>query len=286
MTTEWSGKMEGSAESGGTNFLSDPFGTVNSWIDAYTGKSNVDAQRQINQQQLAFSQHIYDQSRADALADWERQNKYNLPSEIMKRLKDAGLNPNLIYGSANNNVASNIRSGQFNQPNLQAPQWKNGGPIGAASDMLMTFMSARRSKADIDLIDANTSIAEQKALGERLDNERKAFLMPQSKWTGKKFTELEEQLLNRELEINRGISNKATLDAYRGSNELQKFDNLAQDLINKEQDEGIKRVMKNNLQNQGKIIESELKIYEDFLPKGSSEYMRMATYLLINGIKR
>ena len=31
---------------------------------------------------------------------WKMQNRYNLPSEQMKRLKAAGLNPNLIYGSS------------------------------------------------------------------------------------------------------------------------------------------------------------------------------------------
>lgn len=31
---------------------------------------------------------------------WKMQNKYNLPSAQMQRLKDAGLNPNLIYGSS------------------------------------------------------------------------------------------------------------------------------------------------------------------------------------------
>jgi hypothetical protein len=36
--------------------------------------------------------------RATALADWERQNKYNDPSQQMARLKAAGLNPNLVYG--------------------------------------------------------------------------------------------------------------------------------------------------------------------------------------------
>lgn len=31
---------------------------------------------------------------------WKMQNQYNLPKNQMQRLKDAGLNPNLIYGSS------------------------------------------------------------------------------------------------------------------------------------------------------------------------------------------
>lgn len=33
-----------------------------------------------------------------ALEDWKMQNEYNSPAAQMQRLKDAGLNPNLVYG--------------------------------------------------------------------------------------------------------------------------------------------------------------------------------------------
>ncbi|MDR1941429.1 MAG: hypothetical protein LBQ47_03810 [Endomicrobium sp.] len=32
---------------------------------------------------------------------WNRTNEYNSPSAVMQRLKDAGLNPNLVYGHGN-----------------------------------------------------------------------------------------------------------------------------------------------------------------------------------------
>lgn len=35
---------------------------------------------------------------------WDKQNAYNLPSAQMQRLKDAGLNPRLIYGSGSSNT--------------------------------------------------------------------------------------------------------------------------------------------------------------------------------------
>lgn len=41
---------------------------------------------------------------------WQMQNEYNTPANQMKRLQEAGLNPNLIYGSgsANTGVAGSI----------------------------------------------------------------------------------------------------------------------------------------------------------------------------------
>lgn len=45
-----------------------------------------------------FVREMYGRQRADALADWEKENAYNSPAAQMARLKEAGLNPNLIYG--------------------------------------------------------------------------------------------------------------------------------------------------------------------------------------------
>ncbi|AXH76189.1 MAG: DNA pilot protein [Microviridae sp.] len=53
---------------------------------------NVDKTNQANRE-LAEYQYSKD------LEMWNRGNAYNNPIEQMKRLKDAGLNPNLIYGS-------------------------------------------------------------------------------------------------------------------------------------------------------------------------------------------
>ena len=63
---------------------------------------------------------MYDRQRVDALADWNRQNQYNSPSEQMKRFKEAGLNPHLIYGQTQ--TAQPIRSVDAKPANLNAPQ--------------------------------------------------------------------------------------------------------------------------------------------------------------------
>jgi hypothetical protein len=42
----------------------------------------------------------YNRQRRDNLADWHRQNIYNSPVEQMARLKEAGLNPALMYGKS------------------------------------------------------------------------------------------------------------------------------------------------------------------------------------------
>jgi len=79
---------------------------------------------------------------------WKMQNAYNTPKEQMKRLQDAGLNPNLIYGSgqANTGVAGSIA------PSRPAPyNIKNPVPLQAA---LLTSqiknMEAQTAKTNAD----------------------------------------------------------------------------------------------------------------------------------------
>jgi len=53
---------------------------------------------------------------------WNMQNAYNTPKAQMGRLKDAGLNPNLIYGSnANTGVAGSIAPSKASPYNIQNP---------------------------------------------------------------------------------------------------------------------------------------------------------------------
>lgn len=55
--------------------------SLNSVWDDFTGNSAVDKQNEYN------------------LRMWNMQNEYNTPANQMKRYREAGLNPNLIYGS-------------------------------------------------------------------------------------------------------------------------------------------------------------------------------------------
>ena len=53
---------------------------------------------------------------------WNMQNAYNTPKQQMARLKDAGLNPNLIYGSnANTGVAGSVSPSKASPYNVQNP---------------------------------------------------------------------------------------------------------------------------------------------------------------------
>lgn len=60
-----------------------------------------------------FAREMYWTERNNALADWNMQNEYNSPSAQMERLKEAGLNPFLVYGNGGSAIqAATVRGGQ------------------------------------------------------------------------------------------------------------------------------------------------------------------------------
>lgn len=66
-----------------------------------------------NKKQREWSRSMYDLQREHALSDWKEQNEFNSPESQMRRLKAAGLNPNLVYGQgAVANSSSQVRSSQ------------------------------------------------------------------------------------------------------------------------------------------------------------------------------
>ena len=71
---------------------------------------NYAAQADINKRTQKYNREMYERQRADSLSDWTRQNEYNSPTSQMARLREAGLNPNLVYGKGADNTAQAIRS--------------------------------------------------------------------------------------------------------------------------------------------------------------------------------
>lgn len=55
-----------------------------------------------NQIQRNYEQFNYAQQKIDALNFWKMSNQYNSPEQQMQRLKQAKLNPNLVYGNGAN----------------------------------------------------------------------------------------------------------------------------------------------------------------------------------------
>ena len=59
---------------------------------------------------LAFQERMYKQQVEDSKQMWLMQQAYNLPSAQMQRLKDAGLNPLLMYGQGGTSLTASSQA--------------------------------------------------------------------------------------------------------------------------------------------------------------------------------
>lgn len=57
---------------------------------------------------------LMDKQYEQAVEQWHRQNEYNSPQAQMQRFKDAGLNPDLIYGQMGNGAPAQMMSSEQN----------------------------------------------------------------------------------------------------------------------------------------------------------------------------
>lgn len=119
------------------------------------------------------------QARAYDLKMWNLQNEYNSPQNQMARLQEAGLNPNLAYGSGN--VSGNVTS---SAPKAPIPRVENTmsnvSILPIVLDALAAYNATRTTDANIRLQDANTRLAEEKIKSEQ---ERAPWIKSQNIYT-------------------------------------------------------------------------------------------------------
>lgn len=87
-------------------------GIFNSSQQAKYSKRNTDRQIQANWD-LANLKYQKD------LEQWYRENAYNAPDEQMRRLRNAGLNPNLVYGTGTVTGNTTTSGPRFDRPDVE-----------------------------------------------------------------------------------------------------------------------------------------------------------------------
>lgn len=119
---------------------------------------NAGAQGAMNAKTRRWNEKIMAWQRGDALADWAMQNEYNHPSSQMARLREAKLNPNLVYGTGA--VANNAGAVK----GASAPSWNPRAPSVDAGSAISSYMSVEMQKQQIDNLRKTNTVLEQEAL--------------------------------------------------------------------------------------------------------------------------
>lgn len=81
------------------------------------------------------------------LTMWNMNNAYNDPSAQMQRLKAAGLNPNLVYGSGN--VVGNTSNGGYGNFETDVVGQKGESPVLAYQRLMSNDATIRNTEAEI-----------------------------------------------------------------------------------------------------------------------------------------
>ena len=142
--------LTGPLISGGTSILGSLFGGL------FTGSQNRASQR--------FAREMYGLQRQHALEDFRRVNDYNHPSNVMKRLQAAGINPITAFGkgSASGGVASPIRN-----PDVQSAQFRTPDMTGlntAGTRFMDQYYNMEIRQAQHDNLKADNTVKLQEAL--------------------------------------------------------------------------------------------------------------------------
>lgn len=137
---------------GGTALLG---GAMSLFGGKKTNDKNLQIARENNQAQMDLAKYQADQN----LNLWNLNNEYNTPEAQMQRYKDAGLNPNLIYGSGSASAGNSSSPAKgYDAPTLQRAEVHNYMP--QASQLLMNglqqAMQIKKTQAEIDSIRQNT----------------------------------------------------------------------------------------------------------------------------------
>lgn len=119
------------------------------------------------EKQRQWNEQMQDKANAWNLDMWNRTNDYNAPSEQIKRMREAGLNP-LFYG-LDGSSASSVQSAQaLGYDRASVSSFDNPLTAGVAG-----ASQALSLKKDIELKNAQLDKLQQDTEGVRLDNEFK-----------------------------------------------------------------------------------------------------------------
>lgn len=134
--------------------------------------------------QYQYQSKLMDKQNNFALSMYNMDNRYNSPVMQRARLEEAGLNPNLMYGSGG---VSNVSGGAPGSASGQAPHVDYGKPSEVMSNVMQyalvnaqtdkmneeTRLAAERAESEAisrELMLANARLAMSRSLGQDIDN--------------------------------------------------------------------------------------------------------------------
>lgn len=176
------------------------------------------SQYMANQQSMDVARYQNDWN----LMMWKLNNKYNSPLEQIKRLKEAGLNPNLVYGSGN--VGGNASSTPPQAAGASIGAYTNFGDFGASAGV-DTYMRMKLLESDLQSKEvergkmaAETGLLGARAAGEGLENSLRQLRLARTEQEREFWSEDIKANLKLKLASIRQMTTGADLNVAREQN--------------------------------------------------------------------
>lgn len=151
--------MLGAIIAGGASLLGSALGFGS---QKKTNKANMELAKYQNEWQTQENEKAYQRN----LQMWNLQNEYNSPTQQMARLRTAGLNPNLVYGSGvtGNSAGSapQYQPADIKRAELSSYRGWNQGLTDAVSN----FLAYRSNRAQVENMEAQNSLIRQQTATE------------------------------------------------------------------------------------------------------------------------
>lgn len=203
-----------------------PIGAIIGGLGSLAGSMiGANAQRQANIQnmQLAKYQNNWqtaenEKAYARSVEMWNMQNAYNAPTAQMSRLRQAGLNPNLVYGSG---VTGNSAGSapQYQPAKIQRATMEpyRGWNLGL-SDAASMYMAMRQNKAQVENMEAQNKLIKEQARTEGIRQGNIAMATARSGFDLDLARELKDVSVGRAI-AEKNLSEASAAGAWTGANQ-------------------------------------------------------------------
>ena len=147
------------------------------------GAVNAFSQGSQNRASRQFEREQYERQYNNNLEFWRMQNAYNDPSAQMQRLRDANLNPNMVYGQ--NSGAASGNAQQIKTPSVQSAQFTNpqfgDALINGANSAINQYYDTQIKKAQHDNLRVDNTVKWMEARYKADQSNRSRFDLQLSK---------------------------------------------------------------------------------------------------------
>lgn len=159
---------------------------------------NALTQKSLNSQTRRWNEKMYERQRQDNLAQWNLQNAYDSPAAQMQRYREAGLNPNLIYGQSN--TSSPISKTEMKPWNPDAPRFNLGEAVSEFNNTRLAQGQVNNIREQNEVLKADANLKQVQALKTVADTKTANFDLSQKDRLKDISYDLQQAMLNRQTE--------------------------------------------------------------------------------------